>query len=78
MDNFNQMPFCVTEDCTPILGRSSCKTCSDKKTLNALTVEYKVTKENLLDKFCDLFSGLGKLPVKYQIEINKKNIRQNQ
>ena len=69
---FYPLKFYVTHgEPTPILGRSASVELGVVQRIYALTEQKRITEESLFKEYDDLFTGLGKIPVEYHIEINK-------
>lgn len=60
--------YIVDTKSVPILGLQSCVQLGIIKNINV------ITKENLLEKFDDVFKGLGKYPKKYKIQLKEDSI----
>ena len=68
------LPFYVTaKGSTPILGKQSCADLGLIQHVPAESIEYTtVSKDNLIKQYHDVFTGLGRLPGKYHIEIDSE------
>ena len=57
----------------PILGKQSCADLGLIQHVPAESIEYTtVSKDNLIKQYHDVFTGLGRLPSKYHIEIDSE------
>jgi hypothetical protein len=68
------LPFYVTsKGSTPILGKESCVRLGLIQHISADSIDSddpRITKDELLQQYQDVFNGLGQLPGKYHIEID--------
>ncbi|XP_065941318.1 retrovirus-related Pol polyprotein from transposon 297 [Magallana gigas] len=68
------LPFYVTnKGSTPILSKETCARLGLIQHIPAESIDKDVcmSKDKLIEQYADIFSGLGKLPGKYHIEIHK-------
>ena len=54
--------FVTTQSSTPILGREACETMQLVRRMETLAVKAPATKEELVEKYLSVFSGLGQFP----------------